>query len=299
MIEAVARLVLAGTLLVAAVAKLSDIEGSRAGVETYGFRSINAQALALAVVIAAELALALGVALGVESAYWLAAALMAMFALTTVGAILRGQAGAPCACFGPRSRIGWRGVGRDVVLATGFAALPFLPEESVSTDEWLGIGLGFAFVAIAALGAAVLALAREVGLLRLRVGPSSAIEIAGEGPDLGTRVALASRFSPGPDAELALAVFTSPGCRVCRSLEPTVKAFARLPVLALETFDEVGDREVWEELGIPGSPYAVALDLDGRVLAKGTFNNHAQLESGLATAERRRGVIGTIEGLGV
>ena len=32
----------------------------------------------------------------------------------------------------------------------------------------------------------------------------------------------------------------------------------------------------------------MALDLDGTVLAKGTFNNLAQLESVLATAERRR-----------
>jgi hypothetical protein len=39
---------------------------------------------------------------------------------------------------------------------------------------------------------------------------------------------------------------------------------------------------------VPGSPYAVALDLDGTVLAKGTFNNLAQLESVVATAERRR-----------
>jgi hypothetical protein len=38
---------------------------------------------------------------------------------------------------------------------------------------------------------------------------------------------------------------------------------------------------------VPGSPYAVALGLDGTVLAKGTFNSLGQLESVLATAERR------------
>ena len=51
-------------------------------------------------------------------------------------------------------------------------------------------------------------------------------------------------------------------------------------------FDEVADRDVWSELAIPGSPFAIALDGDGTVLAKGTFNNLAQLESVLATAER-------------
>ena len=45
---------------------------------------------------------------------------------------------------------------------------------------------------------------------------------------------------------------------------------------------------MWSELRIPGSPFAIALDPGGTVLAKGTFNNLAQLESVLATAERRR-----------
>ncbi len=40
---------------------------------------------------------------------------------------------------------------------------------------------------------------------------------------------------------------------------------------------------------IPGSPHAVALDPQGTVLAKGTFNSLAQLESILAAGERRRG----------
>ena len=39
------------------------------------------------------------------------------------------------------------------------------------------------------------------------------------------------------------------------------------------------DAAAWLALDVPGSPYAVALDRDGTVLAKGTFNNLAQLES--------------------
>jgi hypothetical protein len=58
--------------------------------------------------------------------------------------------------------------------------------------------------------------------------------------------------------------------------------------VTVEIFDEVADADVWRELAIPGSPFAVALDGAGVVLAKGTFNNLAQLESVLATAERRR-----------
>ena len=54
-------------------------------------------------------------------------------------------------------------------------------------------------------------------------------------------------------------------------------------------FDEHANPDSWLALDVPGSPYAVALDPDGIVLAKGTFNNLAQLESILAAGERRRG----------
>ena len=57
--------------------------------------------------------------------------------------------------------------------------------------------------------------------------------------------------------------------------------------MALRVFDEHRDAEAWEALSVPGSPYAVALGLDGTVLAKGTFNSLGQLESVLAAAERR------------
>jgi hypothetical protein len=63
---------------------------------------------------------------------------------------------------------------------------------------------------------------------------------------------------------------------------------AKEPSLAVESFEESAEPAVWHELGIPGSPFAVALDLEGVVLAKGTFNNLAQLESVVAAAERRK-----------
>jgi hypothetical protein len=134
----------------------------------------------------------------------------------------------------------------------------------------------------------VLALAREVGMLRLRLGPEIALELEHEGPPLGKRSAVIERFSPGGRAELALAVFVSPNCRVCHGLEPAIGSLAREPFLAVETFSEQGDQALWRELDVPGSPYAVALAIDGTALAKGTFNNLAQLESILAAAEQRK-----------
>jgi hypothetical protein len=223
---------------------------------------------------------------------------MAMFAATMVSAIMRGRAGAPCACFGARSTVSWRGVVRNIGLAAAFAALPFLPERELSTEEWLGIGLAVALLACAALAVALLALAREVGMLRLRLGPEGALEIAHEGPELGMRTPVIQRFPPAPQAELALAVFTSESCHVCHALEPAVASLARDPIVNLMVFEEEADSQVWEELAIPGSPFALALDPRGVVLAKGSFNNLAQLESVLATAERRRDERGMVEALG-
>ncbi len=45
----------------------------------------------------------------------------------------------------------------------------------MSTDEWLALGLGVALLLCVGLGIAVLALAREIGMLRLRLGPAAAL----------------------------------------------------------------------------------------------------------------------------
>jgi len=117
-------------------------------------------------------------------------------------------------------------------------------------------------------------------------------------PTTGSRSGLIERFRPDGDAELALAVFTSTSCHVCRALAPAVASLGGDPTLAVATFEEADDADVWSALEVPGSPYAIALDLDGRVLAKGTFNNLAQLESVLVAAQRRRDERGAIEAIG-
>jgi hypothetical protein len=241
-----------------------------------------------ALLVGAELALAAGVAAGVSGAAWAAAALCVVFVFAQAGVLGRGGAGAPCACFGARSRVSGLGVARNLLLAAAFAALPSVSSIELSTDEWLGIGLGLALAACAGLTVAVLALAREVGMLRLRLGSTGALEVAGEGPALGGPAPELLARIPLDRARTALAVFTSEGCQMCRSLEPAIESLAREPEVAVGVFDEVGDAALWRVLAIPGSPFAIALDRDGAVLAKGTFNNLAQLESVIATAERRR-----------
>ena len=169
----------------------------------------------------------------------------------------------------------------------------------MSTERWLGLGLVVALLGVAALSVATLALAREVGMLRLRIGPAadSALEIPAEGPPLGARIEL-DRGVWGADGDggvdsssgrLRLAVFLSDGCHICHALEPQVRAFARDPMIEARLFDEAIDAGAWQDFAVPGSPYAVALASDGLVLAKGSFNTVAQLESVLAAAERRQG----------
>jgi hypothetical protein len=153
------------------------------------------------------------------------------------------------------------------------------------------LGLAVCGLAIAGLIVAVLALAREMGMLRLALGPQQALEIPSEGPPAGEPAPeLLAATEPADGARLALAVFSSEGCRMCEAVAPGVAMLARDDALAVATLDEVRDAHLWRLADIPGSPYAVALDpRDGTVLAKGTFNGLGQLESVLATAERRMG----------
>ncbi|CAN5501058.1 hypothetical protein BH20ACT15_BH20ACT15_13740 [soil metagenome] len=289
MIEIVVRVVLAGVLGGAAVAKLLSPRTSEAALATFGFGEGIVRRGAWITLIVTELALAFAVALGSDPAAFGAAALLALFAALVASALMRGRAGAPCACFGARSTIGPLSILRNLALAAGFAAIPFLPSGEGSTDAWLGLGLAVALAACAGLAIAVLALAREVGMLRLQLGTQGALEIAGEGPAVGTQAPqLSGRLAFEGHAELGLAVFTSEGCHLCQTLAPAIENVARDPLVSVAVFDEAAEPDLWRSLAVPGSPFAVTVGRDATVLAKGTFNNLAQLESVLATADRRR-----------
>ncbi|MFN8175805.1 MAG: MauE/DoxX family redox-associated membrane protein [Solirubrobacteraceae bacterium] len=286
-VRTVADVVLGAVLVGSALAKLAAPRASADGLATFGVRGAASRRAAWALLVAAEASLGVLVALGSDAAALAAAALLACFAVALALALRRGLEGAPCGCLGARSRVSRAAVTRNVLLAAALAALPLAPRVAPSAEAWLAAGLAVALAGIAGLGVAVAALAREVGDLRLRTTPGPALEIPGEGPEIGARTAFAGRLGTRPPARYRLAVFASDGCRLCRALEPAVASLARDPLVALEVFDEVRDAEAWSALDVPGSPYAVALALDGTVLAKGTFNDLGQLEGILATAERR------------
>jgi len=261
-----------------------------AALATYGVRGAAGQRAALWLLVAGELAIAAALVAGLGWALAAAAGLFALFALTTSAALLAGRGGRPCACFGGSSRLGWstplRAVAPALLAVAG--ALGWFPQGPSNYDRWLTLGLSLSVAAISALAVAVLALAREVGVLRLSAGAArGALEIESEGPGLGEAQPWAQAIEVGPRTLLRLAVFSSDGCPLCGQVAPAVEHVTGDPLLAVRSFDEHRDAGVWMAAAVPGSPYAVALSLDGVALAKGTFNGLGQLESVLATARAR------------
>jgi hypothetical protein len=275
---------LAGVLLASAAGKARAGRAGRDALRSYGLGDAPARAAVWASTIAVEAGLAIAVAAGVPWAAAAAGGLLTVFTLILAVAILQGRSGRPCGCFGSRSRIGRPAAGRTALLAMAFTALAFVPDYRPSTEAWLAAGLVVALAGLVALGIAVLALARELGELRLAVAPQAALSLDHEGPELGGRVALIGRFEGS--APFALAVFTSPGCSLCSALEPSLRLLENDPEVELQLFDEEADVDAWTALAVPGSPYGVVLAPDGEVLAKGTFNSLYQLESLLAHATR-------------
>jgi hypothetical protein len=278
-------------LILGATASLKAWRADRAAaaLATYGVRSARGQRLTVWALISAELALAGALLVGVPWAAGAIAGLFLGFAVITLAALLAGRGGRPCACFGTSARLGWSTPLRALALAGAAAAiaLGWLPDAPSGYARWLTVSLSVGAAAIVVLGLAVLALAREVGVLRLGLSGRGALEIQEEGPELGAVQGWATAPPPSTSALLRLAIFTSEGCPLCRQLEPAVSYVAADPLLAVQVFDEVADAATWTEAGVPGSPYAVALDLRGVALAKGTFNSLAQLESILGTARAR------------
>jgi hypothetical protein len=283
MVSVVVCLALGLALVAAAGLKLAGGARARAALATYGLRDPRAAYTVWAGVTGAEIVLGVGVAAGSALAANAAALLLAGATAAQVAAMLSGRTGAPCGCFGARGTIGKRSAGRAAALAAALALAPLLPRTEPTTEGWLAIGLAVTVLALIALAVVVLALAREVGMLRLSVAPKGALEIDHEGPEIGARLSLV----PAGPGRIGLAVFTSEGCGMCRVLSPAIDAFGRHPSVVLRRFDEVADADAWSAADVPGSPYAVAFDADGTVVAKGTFNTGAQLESVLAAAERR------------
>jgi len=282
-------ILLASILAVSAGSKAWHADRSAQALATYGVSPVGIRLPILWALVALELGLAVSLAIAVPYAPGAASVLFLAFAALTTGALMAGRRGQPCACFGSASRLSWSSPLRALLMAAaaGILASGWLPSAPTGYDRWLTVGLMASLAAIAVLFAFVLALAREVGVLRLQNTAQGALEIEQEGPELGTRQVWATAVPRSPRALIKLAVFTSDACPVCRRVAPAIAHVAADPLVAVGIFHESTDASVWAQAAAPGSPYAVALDLEDMALAKGSFNSLAQLESVLATARAR------------
>lgn len=147
------------------------------------------------------------------------------------------------------------------------------------------------WVLLVVLCVVVVALARQVGTLHLRLGPRGALEIDTEGPMLGeplppvdARAADGTSIVLGGPGSRRLVLFSSPTCIVCREVAPALPAAARAGgLLAQVVHDEKAERV----FDVPGTPYLLVLDEMGVVRGKGTVNNLEQVEGLVDTARRR------------
>ena len=175
-------------------------------------------------------------------------------------------------------------------------------------NEALLVAVVLLWVLVIALVVAVFALARQIGVLYERVAPMGAL-MMDEGPKVGdlapvfnlatlggTRVQLGA-----PGSHSTLMFFVSPTCPVCKKLMPVLRSSAKvesawLRVVLASDGDEAKQRAFYEKAALADFPYvlstelgmaykvaklpfAVLLDEQGRVRAKGLINSREQLES--------------------
>lgn len=170
------------------------------------------------------------------------------------------------------------------------------------------------WIVLAALVVAGLALARQVGVLHVRVAPAGALD-AGKGPAVGD-------FAPhlhantldgqkmtigevGASASLRLLMFVSAQCPLCKSLIPVAKSFAaaeRVELVFVGDDDPEAQRamiakhemgaypfinstEIGRAFEVDKLPHAVLLGAGGKVLAKGLVNSREHLESLIVSHE--------------
>jgi methylamine dehydrogenase accessory protein MauD len=164
------------------------------------------------------------------------------------------------------------------------------------------------WIMILAMGIALLALARQVGVLHMRIAPAGALTTAG-GLAVGEQSAAIAALTldgataivggPARQSGLRLLMFVSAQCPLCKSMIPTAKSFARDERVALtfvgddevvaqrdlirrqglEDYPFINGPEVGQAFGVAKLPFAVLLDAKGTILSKGLVNSREHLES--------------------
>ena len=156
---------------------------------------------------------------------------------------------------------------------------------------WWAAAFVVQWALLAVLVVVVVALARQIGVLHLRLEPLGALEVDEEGPALGeipeartARGREGTRTLVGGPGPRRLLTFVSPTCPVCEHLLPSLPAAAAAAGLVSQV---VSDPELEVAYRVPGVPFVVVLDEGGAVRSKGTANSLEQIEGLVDTARRR------------
>lgn len=164
------------------------------------------------------------------------------------------------------------------------------------------------WIVVIMLAFTVLALARQIGVLHERVAPAGAL-LNGSGPGVGepspklevqalagNAVTVGGSLAAG---RALLMLFVSPTCPICKVLIPVAQDFTkteRLEVLFVGDGDAEEQKKLVTRFGIDAGrfvngpeiglayrvdklPYAVLLDNEGLISAKGLVNSREHLES--------------------
>jgi methylamine dehydrogenase accessory protein MauD len=180
-------------------------------------------------------------------------------------------------------------------------------------EGWWAASYAALWLLVVVLFIVVVALARQIGTLHLRLGPRGALEMDDEGPALGeapeavdTRDIEERPVTIGGPGSAQVLLFVSPGCMLCEQVLPSLPAIASSNDLVPYVLTDVDATEAALTFGpkrlpapvvpaqgiasayqVPGTPYVVVLDRHGVVRAKGTVNNLEQMEGLIDTGRRR------------
>lgn len=169
---------------------------------------------------------------------------------------------------------------------------------------------------VLALIFAVIALARQIGILHTRLAPAGAL-MTTAGPKLGEKitnmsipdihgkpVAIGATGNGVSAAKAQLLLFVSPSCPICKELVPTAKSMAQsdnvdlifgsdggqadthlqyIEKMKLQNYPYIVSLELGMRFEVGKLPYAVLIDETGALRSKGLVNSREHLES-LVTA---------------
>jgi methylamine dehydrogenase accessory protein MauD len=176
------------------------------------------------------------------------------------------------------------------------------------------------WIVVLGMGLMIFGLVRQIGILHERVAPMGAL-MTDRGPEVGE---MAPRISakdihgelidfgvPLASGRLRLLLFVSPTCPVCKKLLPIAKSFAageRLEVVLVGDGDLTEQQRMIDDHGLRDIayvnspqvgmafqvgklPYAVLIDEEGVIRAKGLVNSREHLESLVIAKETGYGSI--------